>query len=1480
MKRGCMALVCAISGAFALAAGDVGSPDNTEILENGFFRLVVSPYGGRVTSFRAKFLDAELTNPKAGSFMEYDWMRRNRFFYRDKPFVLTRSGAGGEKSLTAYCGCLAGSGTEFLTTHRTYTLSEDSTSLRVDYEFGNHPNAMSAQDYALLIHTTLGVSGSLCSYYFPSVDGIVEIERDKRPKDMLIAHPSRGWMAAVDDRGRGVAVTMPYRDVGTFFSWLASDDVPTLEWRMIPFTIDEGKSYSLPTEILVFKGLGRVSGAGGGLVGEIADGTVRVYNCRAGRVTAKADGETHELEFAAPGELKTFASAATTVILEIDGKEACRLEAKPGSGEWNIKPLEARRVSTVKGYDLTGFTNFPHQVCRPFAKPLAVRKPRVIALTGWCNAVELGFFADRFDCELLTSQVSISGGKGKRGLANPQYASGDHFAKVSTPDVEENLLKTLAKPADAILIGGLPWEMFPKDVQKAILGKVKGGTGLVWIGQDRAAPEILRTGKPKRIVRRTVPEAVGEAFADVPFALLGEEPVYAFEPTGTVHAKAGGAAYLTEGRIGGGTVIHLAYEAIFGRTGARSGLTPDLRDVYPDRIAPAEYYYSLIAKCVLRACGRELPARIRAMKVDGSAACLTVAASAAGRATLTWGVRAPFGDLLADGRADLDLTAGENRTTVDFADLAPHAGPLAFEAVLRDAEGRVMAWGDWSFAKPPVAQLAGLASDRAGTEQPNYREGDVAKFAATVKGPADGLALSFELADSFGRTLDRKEIPAAAKAEVAFTLTDGLPTRLYALTARLMKDGREIDRRRTEVWARPEPSKWAWDDFLLGVWANDGLRTYLWPERAKRFRTMNLSLNVATETSTQIDFPVRYGFDPTFKASAGIGRCGEPPEFVKTGDKMTLVRTPCLSDPAFLSKMETGHRGQARKFANLGLRVVWFGDEQSLTGKGSTSIDFCFSEHCLKAFREFLRGRYGTLERLNGEWGTSFADWEKVLPFTRQEVWSEGGERHIAGWADHLEFMDGRLANSLALCTAAYKAEDPNVQSSISGTQAPKAYGGADWWKQIRYALEGALSYGTGGQFDLHRSFRPDGSFMPWNWGYSRCGAAAVEDLWLTVFNGSRGIIGFTDPSIVNMDWTWSGPYAELKPSLDHVASGVGKHFIQNLKPEPEVAVLYSHASIRAAFFENREAEHMQLREKYILLLRQLGRTFDFVSYEQLADGTFGSRGYKALVLPDICAMGEDEIAAVERFAAKGGTVLAEGVPARRTANCRPRADSPLKRFAVWPTVDIGYLKARENPSDPENAKRVAAEQDRLEKALDAAGVGPSGLAMADAADGSRIRDAQVFTRRGRNGARFWGVLPRVEKERTVEFAFATEGWLCDLVTSKLIGRGRTFRLPADRGHPRAFELLPEKPVLGGLDVADGKVTVAYTPSVDTVVRIRVYGPDGQEVPHYAKSLVVRDGSASWRIPFALSDAAGRWRVTATDVLTGETVAAFLEKSK
>ena len=1458
-------------------------PSNLTRVENGYFTFLVSPMGGRVISLRSKFLDAELTDLRSetGTFSEFDWSRRgNRFFYRQKPFALKRFSGAGVTGIEA-TGHHQGGGTDFLSIAKKYSLYEDATAFRVDYDFGNLQAAMSPQTYALLIHSTLGIHGRLCSYYYPSDEGIVEIRRDKRPQERWIHRPVRGWMAAVDDRGCGVALTMPFREVKCFYSWFAQDVVPTLEWRMIPLEIENGKSYRVSTEVIAFKGLSRVSGAGGGLVGEIAGGTVKVFNSRKGTVVAKANGKTVTLRFSAPGQVKSFSSPAATVVLERDGAEVCRLEAPPPEGPWTLAPLEPSRTSDMKSFDLTGYTNFPHQVCVPFAKPLAAKRPRVIALTFMGNNVELGFFADRFDCELLTTSIGVEYHRrtaDKRTIKNPIYENGDYFGSLSTADVEENLVKTLKKEADAILVGGLPWEIFPKEAKKLIVEKVKAGCGLVWIGQDRDAPEILRTGCTGKMVRG-VPAACTAAFQDVPFALLGAEGVFPFDPAGaTVHATVAGVPYLTEQRLGKGRICHLSYKAMFGSMNNTSGPNPDLRDFYPDRTAPVEHYYSLIAKCLCRAANIDLPVSFgKTVFAKGRATCrLDVRAPLAG--VLSWTVRNRFGAELASGTVRKKLMKGERTLEIPLAALKPYAGPLALEAVLRTAEGSVAAWGAWELPGEASASIASFTADRNAAEGEAYREGETLKLAAAVVGASAGHEVVFNLHDSYGRLLQTKRLPAAAAVDASFVLVNALPTRMYEASACLLENGREIDRLRVEVRCRPDPAKWPKDDFAFGVWTAERVREYLWPEFAKLFREMHLTANVANPWRMAMEFPARHGFEPTLLVTAGLGRCNEPAAYVDTGDKMKLVRTPCLSDPEFAARQERDISATAKRIANVGLRYVWFGDEQSLTGYDGKPIDFCFSEHCLAAFREFLKARYGTLQRLNAEWETSFTAWDSVVPFTRQEVWAPGGAKHVAGWADHLEFMDGRLAHSLDHAANILRRSDDNLATSISGTQPPTAYGGMDWWKQVN-VLGGALSYMSGGQLDIHRSFKPEGDFMPWNWGYSQVGEASVYGFWVAVFGGARGISGYHDVSIFNPDWTWSKGYADVKPYMDCVAGGLGKHLIHNRAFKSDIAILYSQASVRAAFFENREKQHKAVREKYISLLRHLQLAFDFVSYEQLENGTFESRPYKVLILADAAAMSECEIAAVRRFAARGCKVIAEGIPARLKANCRPRPSSPLsgcvELLAEKPSA--AYLKALAFPFDAKNAATIAAEQDRLERALGPVAAAAPRLKIFDAADGQPFRVASVWSRRGTNGELFWGVISDEKGgSRLVDVVFPKKGVVYDLVSGKEIGSLGRIRLPLARSRPYAFELHEKRLAAPVLTLAGSTVEVAVSPEADTVVQCRLYRPSGEEAWYYMKKLVVKGGRANMTVPFALSDEKGVWRVVAKDVVTGLTQSAEL----
>ncbi len=1475
-------------------------------VENETFQLNFFPFGGRLMSFYFKPGKMQLTDPDTiGTCTENIWnVNKSRFFLREKPFLMKTSETQEAFTVEAV-GNHKGGGIDFLRVAKKYVLPKDASLLRIEYDFENLPDAMARMNYAILLHNNLGIPDEPGAYFYPTTGGIQKIQPDKRPLDIWFHRPARGWIGMAAPSGRGMAVTMSYPELMAFYSWFSKDIVPTVEWRMVSLGIDAGKSYKTGVEMIPFTGLPAVSGAGGGLVGAILPARdnpeegetvpveVRVYNARRGTVDAELrmrvlPGGTWKkiaeapLVFDAKGSLKSFRTNITCsgeglaeleVILRTGGKEAARLNAAVNFGDseekWTIDPLEKKLQSAVKAPDLSVFNHVEKTPHIAWAKPLSAGRIKVLVLTHFNNIPEAAQLAQRLDMDFTAPYLVMDIGK-KRKLDNPIYGLGEYFGLLTGTDMEDNLKKALAGKYDAILLGGLPWEMFPEFARQEILRQVKDGAGLVFAGPENGADFLALQGKNPKTVR-AVPESVKKSPVTdgIPFELLGDEPVYQYVSTGDVLAVAGKHPYLTEYAYGKGKVLALTYRATFGRFNTSAGLTPNLLSFYPDRADAHEFYYSLLAKSLLHAARKPLPISFGKAEFTNGKAVFPVTAGQGDETEWECFVMDRFMTVRLSEKHKIVLRPGGNRVEFPLS-LTPYAGKQSVSIIVRNRKGEVLNWGSWSVEKNPDARIASLKCARD-----HYDNGDEVSFTAEIPGNNAGKRLKFELIDSFGRILDRKELPAAAKVSASLKIDNPLPSRSASVCVILSgADGREIDRRYDFIAVRPSASALVWDDFEPGTWmTDDGVRPYLWKEQARILNRIQMRTLISNWEPLAVDFPVRYNFHPTLLEGVGLGQCSQPPEYARTGNKMLLVRKPCLSHPEFIRKTEKNFHASAEKMKRYSLRFFWLGDEQSITGYGGLPVDFCFSQDCLKEFRLFLKDRYGTLAKLNEAWEKNYASWDEVLPSTKEEIWNADG-RSVASWADHLEFMDGRLENIVGLAGKAAHEVDPSILISISGTQAPTAYGGMDWWKQMK-VFGSLMNYYVGGQEELLRSFAPDAKFMPWEMGYSRKGAVAVSSLWNVAFLGSRGVMGFAYRSMVNPDWTLPSCTKDTLPHLTRLAEGVGKHLIHNLKSSPEIAVLYSQASIRAAFIENRRDEHRDLRLKNIRLLRNMGVDFRFISYEQLADGILEKTPCKLLILPDSTALSDAEIEAVRKFAAKGGKLFAEGMPGRREGNCRLRKESPLKPLFASPgnflteKIDNSYLDALNYPESPENAGKIEAEQLRMEDRLKKAEVSAPQLVILDE-NGRKIRSAVIYPRADASGNLFFGVLTANQAQRQATFRFPVKAHVFNLVNGQYYGETDRLNLPLHQGTPYAFMLLKEQPGRPQLTVKGQEVEVRFPSPLDTIAWVRIFRPDGTEAVPYAVNLPISKGIGRMKIPFALSDPPGSWKVTVREIISGK----------
>jgi beta-galactosidase GanA len=51
--------------------------------------------------------------------------------------------------------------------------------------------------------------------------------------------------------------------------------------------------------------------------------------------------------------------------------------------------------------------------------------------------------------------------------------------------------------------------------------------------------------------------------------------------------------------------------------------------------------------------------------------------------------------------------------------------------------------------------------------------------------------------------------------------------------------------------------------------------------------------------------------------------------------------------------------------------------------KASDARLFCYCPHTVARYRDWLRGKYGTLDKLNETWATYYTDWQQVMPVRR-----------------------------------------------------------------------------------------------------------------------------------------------------------------------------------------------------------------------------------------------------------------------------------------------------------------------------------------------------------------------------------------------------------------------------------------------------------------------------------------------------------------
>jgi len=388
--------------------------------------------------------------------------------------------------------------------------------------------------------------------------------------------------------------------------------------------------------------------------------------------------------------------------------------------------------------------------------------------------------------------------------------------------------------------------------------------------------------------------------------------------------------------------------------------------------------------------------------------------------------------------------------------------------------------------------------------------------------------------------------------------------------------------------------------------------------------------------------------------------------------KKPFYRQPCFHDKEALEQamknLQTTVRMQMR------LRPFFYAhtDEGGVADLVA-AWDFCFDPRTLAAMRKWLIQQYGSLEGINKQWGTDFKKLDDVVPFSTDEMMARGDD-NFSPWADHRRFMNQTFADVIRAGTKAVQETDPNARAGLVGCQMPSAFGGYDYWL-LSQAMTAIEPYNIGNNREIWRSFAPDKPAVTTAFGF---GDMEVWRLWHQFLHGDRGIIIYDEQNrYLDADGRPTRLGAAIAPTYKELTGGLGKQLAYMKRVNDPVAIHYSHPSItahwmfevrpggknwvgRSSSTERKSSEFLRLRESVVKLLEDNLRQYYFVSYGQLENGAFDKMDAKVLILPQSIAMSKAECDAVRRFAARGGTVVADCRTALMDEHCKLLAKGQL----------------------------------------------------------------------------------------------------------------------------------------------------------------------------------------------------------------------------
>jgi len=1012
-------------------------------------------------------------------------------------------------------------------------------------------------------------------------------------------------------------------------------------------------------------------------------------------------------------------------------------------------------TASAPGHEISTSVDTPHI---PWARPLAGGKIRALVLMDDMNCREPVELAERIDMDLDYVKFRTTFDKTWR-------YQGDQSILTLEAGRKALLAKLEARKYDLIVLAGFNWNFhFTPSIHDAILGQVRKGAGLILVQPDGFTKEqaakrpfagVAKKGEAARRMRMWFqwrrasdsPLVTGLDWSLFPVTRRHE---YDVPPRGRVVAVSGSdnAPLIVLNTFGKGRVVSITWDTLTHAMSYRgySGLTPILSYrggwLRPEFAALPkgyhEWWFALLTRLAAWAAGRDTGvAIVDAPPVSASLDSLgstrvrikVRSARALPNAVVDARWFNHLGDEIAATKTPVRLERGDSTISIPLP-LTLQAGRNTVDFVIRNESRASLGWGFTSIqldAPTAISSMdvtpatilpkGGVWQKDTPVETCAFEPSKPVKAQIQLTSPSEKpLLCEFTLTDCRGRLLAKavRDIPKGSRKTSATFPPLTLVHQGIEVAAKLRDGGRVVAAARKRIVAyRPR----VWKRFWYTSWGGQYLwRTkYLFDFNNRLVRDFGVDVSFwgSSELSTGkvrdnaywdvnhswlglLDYMGRGvpGFrDKQFSFKAA--------QYAKTHDKKYLIRTPSLTDPKWREAVRRHVIEATRSVAFEGGAYDYcMGDEMSLTYY-TRFLDFDWSPSSLAGFRKWLRKKYKSLDALNAAWDTRFKRWDDVLPMTREEAKKAGNP---APWFEFRTYMNDQVAEFFAFVQKSIRSVDPHARCGLSGTQSPEAANGMDWWKMC-HAFSYFHSYNTSWSCEMRRSFQKSGGTdqSPYFSGYSAVDPHAENRMFWCLFHDTRGISAWKTGLFFYGDFSMTPSGRDTARHLREFRRGLWRLIRGAERLNDRIAIYYSMPSIIAGALDGEERQVNAARDAWVKIIEDSGLQYEFVAYEQVADGLLTRDGFKVLIMPYTLAISPAESKAIHDFVSRGGTVIATRPVAVRDDIGRPQKPGLLDDLfgvevsggpqSVKPAVVLkqaaGTLKAGETIRVPVAATNV-----------------------------------------------------------------------------------------------------------------------------------------------------------------------------------------------